>query len=66
MADVFDNSDDMYDKLRNGKNIMCPKCQKAPLKPFPENIAPNKSYSFYCSNDECDWFVRYEPIINIK
>ena len=66
MADVFNNTSDMYSALRNGQNIICPKCQKSLLKPSSENAPANKSYSFHCSNDECDWFVRYEPAINIE
>lgn len=52
--------------LRSGQKVICPKCSKGTIKPFPETAPANKAHSFNCSNEQCDWYLHWDPVINIE
>ncbi len=64
MADVYDGSREMYDKLRKGEPVLCYKCKKSVLLPF--NTTADKAHDFNCSDENCDGHIHFVPGINIE
>lgn len=53
---------DLIDRLRNGEEIICPKCGKAVIEPF--QTTADKAHAFNCP--ECDFHVHWTPVIDIE
>lgn len=64
MADIYDGSYESYQKLRAGKKIICPDCKKGYFVPF--NTTADKAHSFKCSNENCDGYIHFDPMIIIE
>ncbi len=66
MADIYNSHTEMREKLISGKSVVCPHCKKGVLKPYPGNISTNKATYFECTNEKCDFFIRYDLAIDIE
>lgn len=56
--------DNILSELIEGKNVKCPKCHIGDINPF--NTTADKAHYFDCSNEECDWYMHFDPIIEIE
>ena len=54
--------DYMIEKLRNGEEVKCRKCEKGTYKPI--NPAVKVNYWFRCNY--CGAHYHYEPVVEVK
>lgn len=64
MADVYDGSSESDRKLRAGKKMICPVCKKGYFVPF--NTTADKAHYFNCSNENCNEYIHFDPVINLE
>lgn len=61
---VEEETGSRLEQLRNGKKVLCSKCEKGYYIPY--NTTADRAHSFNCSNPECDNYISIDSVIDIE